>query len=138
MLNFKCYMESEEDRPTRHRVFTAEKGIFKPKPDHLLGEDPSLAYRITGRPQIDDMLQSGLVRARLGQMRGGRTGETQWTQGHRDNSYSPSQNPDRFVLVTKSENLNNRIGGMPVGELLQVYHSDGEKWHDVTKDIVKR
>ena len=77
MLNFKCYMESEEDRPTRHRVFTAEKGIFKPKPDHLLGEDPSLAYRITGRPQIDDMLQSGLVRARLGQMRGGRTGETE-------------------------------------------------------------
>jgi hypothetical protein len=135
MKNFSEWLkEQTDDRPTRHRVFsplsigTAQKNDF-------LATDPNLAYRVTGQPQIDDIKASGLVRAKLGQIKGGRIGETQWSQGGPNFKYSPLTNTERYILVTYVRDLNDKMGGLPKDDLLKVLKSDGQRWIDVTSEI---
>lgn len=72
----------DDGRPTTHRVFQGGFNVGK-SDSSLLANDPNLAYRITGNPQIQDMIESGLVRAKPPEvkMRGGKRSETQWSQG---------------------------------------------------------
>ena len=123
-----------DDRPTKHRVFSPFGFGVEDQAD-FLATDPSLAYRLTKQPQIDDIRSSGLVRARIGKMRGGRTGETQWSQGGPRAKYSPSMNNGVYILVTSVEGLHDRIGGMPKSELIRVMRSNGSEWEDVTDSI---
>lgn len=139
MITFHQFLESQEDdRPTRHRVFEPY-AIFAPKENDFIADNPNYAYRITGQPQIDDILQSGLVRAKLGKIKGGRSGETQWSQGgsNPENNYPAkySPNKDSYILVANTKDLHDRQGGLPKEELIQVLKSDGTKWIDITNEI---
>ena len=126
--------ENNQERPTRHRVFNPL--VFgKIGENDYIADNPNYAYRITGQSQIDDIKVSGLVRAREGKMRGGRTGETQWSQGAANFKYNPAPNQNQYILVTNASNLNDREGGLPKGDLVQIMYSDGEKWTDVTNQI---
>lgn len=126
----------ENNRPNLNRVFSNKQAFFKPKENNFIADNPRYAYRLTGKPQIIDMINSGDVRAKEGKMKGGRTGETQWTQGHTDHSYSPSSNPDMYILIMNAKDLHDRPETIPIQELIQIVHSDGTKWYDVTQDII--
>ena len=140
MITFHQFLESQEDdRPTRHRVFEPY-AIFSPKPGDFIADNPNYAYRITGKPQIDDILQSGLVRAKIGKIKGGRSGETQWSRGgvNPENNYPAKYSPnkeDSYILVANAKDLHDRQGGLPKEELIQVLKSDGTKWIDATTEI---
>lgn len=134
MKSFFTWLEN--DRPNLNRVFSSKQAFFKPKEGNFLADNPKYAYRITGQSQIDDIIKDGTVRAREGKMKGGRTGETQWTQGHQDHSYAPDTNPNRYVLIMNVKDLHQRPEEVPVQELIAIYHSDGEKWSDVTQKII--
>ena len=125
--------EDTDNRPTTHRTFSST-ALFPPKPDNLIADNEKLAYRLTKQPQIDDIMQSGMVRARLGKMRGGKSGETQWSLGSKGFSYTP-QSVGTYLLVANAENLDNRNGPMPKEELVAVYSSNGEKWINITRDF---
>jgi hypothetical protein len=124
-----------DDRPTRHRVFPTFQWKSDPGEDDFLATDPSLAYRLLTQPQIDDIRKSGFVRARIGKMKGGRTGETHWSQGGPGGKYAPQGGDGVYILVTRSEGLHDRIGGLPKSELVRVMRSVGHKWVDVTDSI---
>jgi len=122
------------ERPTRHRVF--KPFVFGEIGENdFIADNPNYAYRITGQPQIDDINMSGFIRAKEGKMKGGRTGETQWSQGMANFKYNPDTNKDRYIIVTNVNDLNDRKGSLSKNELIQVMHSDGKKWIDVTDKI---
>jgi hypothetical protein len=123
-------------RPTRHRVFEGGAPMLIRDGDGVLSaRNTENAYRITDQPQIDDMLNSGEVRAREGKMRGGRTGEVQWSRGHESLGYRAQGNEGRYVIEANAQGLNNRDGGMPLSEVKRLLRSDGTKWVDVTNTI---
>ncbi len=122
------------ERPTRHRVF--KPFVFGEIGENdFIADNPNYAYRITGQPQIDDINMSGFIRAKEGKMKGGRTGETQWSQGMANFKYNPDTNKDRYIIVTNVHDLNDRKESLSKNELIQVMHSDGKKWIDVTDKI---
>lgn len=124
------------ERPTRHRVFEGGSPMaVKPGEGVLDARDPGKAYRITDQPQVDDIKASGEVRAKEGQMRGGRTGETQWTRGHENHGYRAAGNEGRYVIVAPATDLNDKQGGLPVSDVEKVYKSDGKQWVDVTDEV---
>ncbi len=133
MKTFNEYLK-ENERPTRHRVFTPL--VFGEIGENdFIADNPNYAYRITGQPQIDDINMSGFIRAKEGKMKGGRTGETQWSQGMANFKYNPDTNKDRYIIVTNVHDLNDRKESLSKNELIQVMHSDGKKWIDVTDKI---
>jgi hypothetical protein len=130
----KKFHEWLNERPTRHRVF--KPFVFGEIGENdYIADNPNYAYRITGQPQIDDINMSGFIRAKEGKMKGGRTGETQWSQGMANFKYNPDTNKDRYIIVTNLHDLNDRKGSLSKNELIQVMHSDGKKWIDVTDQI---
>lgn len=133
-MKFRQWLESE-DRPTKHRVFMPF-AFGEPKKNDFMATDPNMAYRITGQPQIDDIVSSGLVRAKAGKMRGGRSGETQWSLGGPNAKYPPESNPGKYVLVTSAKDLHDKIGGLPKSDLVQVVQSNGNNWIDVTHQVL--
>ena len=130
----KKFHEWLNERPTRHRVF--KPFVFGEIGENdYIADNPNYAYRITGQSQIDDINMSGFIRAKEGKIRGGRTGETQWSQGMANFKYNPDTNKDRYIIVTNLHDLNDRKGSLSKNELIQVMHSDGKKWIDVTDQI---
>lgn len=127
---------TSQDRPTRHRVFEGGGPLrVAPGEGVLDARNPESAYRITGQPQIDDMVESGQVRAREGKMRGGRSGETQWSRGHERLGYPAKANKGMYVVVSPQQGLNDRQGGVPLSEVTQIFQSDGTTWNDVTEQV---
>lgn len=125
---------NENERPTRHRVF-APLVFGEIGENDYIADNPNYAYRITGQSQIDDIKMSGFIRAKEGKMRGGRTGETQWSQGKTNFKYNPDTNKDRYIIVTNVHDLNDRKESLSKNEIIQVMHSNGKKWSDVTDQI---
>jgi hypothetical protein len=123
-----------DTRPTLHRVFEGGQVIRVTGEGVFPAKQPELAYRITGESQIADIIESGVVRAKEGKMRGGRSGETQWSRGHESLGYRATGNDGRFILVTSSD-INGLQGGLPASELLQVLKSENGKWVDVTNSV---
>ena len=121
-------------RPTLHRVFEGGQPIKVTGEGVFAAKQPELAFRITGEPQIKDIIESGVVRAREGKMRGGRSGETQWSRGHESLGYRASSNDNRYILVASSD-INGLQGGLPASDLLQVLKSENGQWVDVTNEI---
>lgn len=126
----------EEVRKTRHRVFDGGNLLKAPNDEGvLIADNPENAYRLTGQSQIDDILESGEVRARKGKMRGGRQGETQWSKGHNKLWYDANGNKGQYLIESPSEGLNDRQGGLPVDEVGKIWKSVDGKWVDVTNDV---
>ena len=125
------------ERPTRHRVFDSPPAIKrKPGQGVLMTENPNFAFRVTGQDQIDDMMQSGQVRSKVGKMRGGRTGETQWSQGTQGLGYSAQSNEGKYVIETPVQGLQDRDGGLPLSEVSRIYQSQNGQWVDVSNEII--
>lgn len=121
-------------RPTLHRVFEGGQPVKVTGEGVFAAKQPELAFRITGEPQIKDIIESGVVRAREGKMRGGKSGETQWSRGHESLGYRASSNDNRYILVASSD-INGLQGGLPASDLLQVLKSENGQWVDVTNEI---
>ena len=104
----------------------------------LDAHNPDMAYRLTGQQQIDDILATGEVRAKEGKMRGGRSGETQWSRGHESLGYRAGPSEGMYVIETPAKGLNERLGGLPISEVVRIWKSaENGKWEDVTKNIVQ-
>lgn len=128
-------LQPETSRPTRHRVFEGGSPIRVSGEGVLQAPDETMAYRVTGQDQIDDILQTGEVRAREGKMKGGRTGETQWSRGNERLGYKAEGNEGRYLIETPAEGLNDRQGGLPVSEVSRVWKAENGQWVDVTPQI---
>jgi hypothetical protein len=126
-------------RQTRHRVFEGGSPMrVNPGEGVLDARNPDMAYRLTGQQQIDDILATGEVRAKEGKMRGGRSGETQWSKGHESLGYRAGSNKGMYVIETPSRGLNERLGGLPISAATRIWKSgENGKWEDVTSDIVQ-
>lgn len=123
-----------EERVTRHRVFNAPQPIpVKSGEGVLEARNPATAYRTTGQSQIDDIIQSGEVRSREGKIKGGRSGETQWSQGNNTLGYRAKSG--QYVIETNAEGLNERQGGLPLSEITRIWKPENGQWVDVTEEI---
>lgn len=110
----------EAGRASQHRLF--EGGTPLRAPDTAFqGLDPDRMYRITGEAQIEDMKESGVVRAKEGKMRGGRYGETHWSRGHERLWYPANAPAVLEAAVQEGE------GGIPVNEVVLHRYRNG-RW----------
>lgn len=131
----KPSVPQETDRPTRHRVFEGGSPITVSNPNALRATDTTKAYRLTDQSQVDDMLDTGGVRAREGKMKGGHTGEVHWSAGHDTLGYNPSDG--KYVIETDYSNLNEREGMLP-NSAVRLWKVESGKWVDVTNMLAPK
>lgn len=134
----------EDDRVVkRHAVhegdsiYTRKDSLLKssreaaPNNNAFKADNPDSAYRLTGKPQIDDMVRSGQVRPKEGKIKGGSRDAVFWTKGNKNLSYSGG-----YVIETDAK----------VGDLKRPLSLDEVKvktqtkpgvWEDVTDEIKK-
>ena len=124
------------ERPTLHRVFEGGSPIRLSGPNVFQATDVNSAYRLTGLPQIKDIIESGAVRAKEGKIKGGRIGEVHWSAGHPRLAYSSSPASESYVLQSSIQNLRGRQAGLPASEA-RVWHSPvgTTEWKDITSQI---
>lgn len=127
-----------DNRPTTHRVFGGGSPIKLSGPNVFQATDIGSAYRLTGSPQIQDIIKSGTIRAKEGKIKGGRIGEVHWSAGHPKLAYAASPATESYVLQTPINKLQGKQGGVPVSGA-KIWHSPvgTTSWFDVTEDISK-
>ena len=105
----------------KNRVFQASFSLGKDNPISLKTDDKHI-YRVTGLPQINDIMDSGFVRPPLGKAKGGHTGEVFWTQGEEKLFYYDK----RPVLETSIDSLkdNGQKGAISLDELTGIWVFD--------------
>jgi len=123
---------TEQTRPTTHRVFEGGSPIRRNGEGVFHATDENSAFRLTGLPQIEDMVQSGEVRSKEGKIKGGRTGEVHWSRGHESLGYAPREGA--FLLQTPTDNLHQRQNGLPLSEVT-VHQFQNGQWVDVSDQI---
>ena len=108
----------------KNRVFQASISFGKNNPISLHTEDNHI-YRVTGPMQIEDIINCGYVRPRLGKAKGGHTGEVFWTQGS-DKLFYYDKRP---VLETSIDILKDdgQIGSISLDDLTGVWMFDEEQ-----------
>lgn len=113
----------DDGRPTTHLVHKTGMDIQYTGPGRWAAQDANSAYRITGQQQIDDMIESGLVRSKPpgAKAKGGRTGVTHWSQGRESLVYDFEGLPNGYILKTKSGGLEGKTGGIALKDLEGVY-----------------
>lgn len=120
----------DDGRPTQHVVHTSGMDLqYENSPARWRASDPDYATRITGKEQINDMIESGLVRSKPpgSKAKGGRQGVTHWSQGRERLVYDWGGLGDSYIIKAPSANLNGRQGGIPLNELEGVYvYRDGQ------------
>ena len=120
----------DDGRPTQHVVHKSGMDFqYADAPARWPANDPNYATRITGQQQIDDIVQSGLVRSKPpgAKAKGGRTGVTHWSQGRESLVYDWGGNPNSYIIKAPSKNLDGRSGGIPIDELEGIYvYRDGQ------------
>lgn len=120
----------DDGRPTQHVVHNSGMDLqYENSPARWRASDPDYATRITGKAQIDDMVESGLVRSKPpgAKAKGGRQGVTHWSQGRERLVYDWGGLGDSYIIKAPSANLNGRQGGIPLDELEGVYvYRDGQ------------
>ena len=114
-----------------NRVFeNTGLGLGKNNPNRFETNEDSI-YRITGRSQIDDIIESGYVRPPKGKLRGGKQGEVHWARGDNKLFYTDTE---RYILETKKD-INNKVGALSIDDLTAIWKFDGTKWVNIISDI---
>ena len=114
-----------------NRVFeNTGLGLGKNNPNRFETKEDSI-YRITGRSQIDDIIESGYVRPPKGKLRGGKQGEVHWARGDNKLFYTDTE---RYILETKKD-INNKVGALSIDDLTAIWKFDGTKWVNIISDI---
>lgn len=124
--------ESESRNSTAvNRVFeNTGLGLGKNDPNRFETKEDSI-YRITGRSQIDDIIESGYVRPPKGKLRGGRRGEVHWARGDNKLFYTYTEG---YILETKKD-VNTKVGALSIDDLTAIWQFDGTKWVNIISDI---
>jgi hypothetical protein len=124
------------ERPSIHRVFEGGSPIKLSGPNVFQATDINSAYRLTGLPQIQDIIESGDVRAKAGKIKGGRIGEIHWSAGNPKLSYASSPTRESYVLQSQIQNVRGRQAGLPVSQA-RIWHSPigTTEWKDITPQI---
>ena len=128
----------DDGRPTQHVVHKSGMDLqYENSPARWRSPDPDYATRITGKAQIDDMIESGLVRSKPpgAKAKGGRQGVTHWSQGRERLVYDWSGLPDSYIIKAPSKNLDGRSGGVPLDELEGIYVYRDGKPVNILEDI---
>ena len=114
-----------------NRVFeNTGLGLGKNNPNRFETKEDSI-YRITGRSQIDDIIESGYVRPPKGKLRGGKKGEVHWARGDNKLFYTDTE---RYILETKKD-INDKVGALSIDDLTAIWQFDGTKWVNIISDI---
>ncbi len=98
----------------------------------MIGMDDDKVYRITGKEQINDMIECGYVRSRENGTHGNRVF---WTQGCAGYAFAPG---DKYTIVVSASNLKNKqIGAVPLSEVTNVfkYNMEENRFVDVIEVI---
>ena len=124
------------ERTTTHRVFGGGSPIQFSNPNKIKATDVGSAYRTTGIPQIEDIVESGTIRAKEGKIKGGRFGEVHWSQGHPTLNYSSTPASSSYVLQTPVEKIRGSKIPLPISDA-RIWNSPigTTEWFDVTSQI---
>lgn len=108
----------------KNRIFQASMSFGKDSPISM-NTDNKHVYRVTGTSQIQDIINSGYVRPRMGKAKGGHQGEVFWTQGS-DKLYFYDKRP---VLETSVDILkeNGQIGAISLDQLTSIWMFDEQQ-----------
>jgi len=129
----------DDGRPSRHRLFSGGAGPLRnPGTPDVLTSQPGFVYRTTGQRQIDDLIESGLVRAKPPgeKMRGGKTGEVHWAEAHPNTWYR--SNAGHRVIVAPRDVVLDREGGLPLDQLEAIYEWRDGLPVDILGEILER
>ena len=116
----------------QNRVFTGDP-IFPKTTWQIPASNTNNAYRLTGQSQIDDIMQTGFVRPRLGKIKGGHINEVHWSNGHPKSGYNVQDG--QYVLETNSNLVNNTSNAISVNDLLHVWTTRNGRVVDVIDEI---
>lgn len=117
-------MENTDDliKNAKNRVFTGGLGFGKNNPVSLHTVDTSI-YRVTGLNQIEDIINCGYVRPKVGKLKGGHEGEIFWTRGSEKLFFYDGR---PVIEVSENKVKNNQIGGVPLEDLKAIWMFDKE------------
>ena len=107
---------------TRNRVFTQELAFGKDNPISLKTEDTSV-YRVTGMPQIEDIINTGYVRSKE-KVKGGHKNELFWSRGG-DKLFYYDKRPVLEASVSKV--VDGQMGAIPLENLTSIWYFSEEQ-----------
>lgn len=127
-------LEEIDDRieSTRNRVVTQELALGKDNPISLKTKSSSV-YRNTGINQIEDIINTGYVRAKE-RVRGGHTKELFWSRGGDKLFYYDK----RIVLEAPQDKVvDGQMGAIPLEDLTSIWYFSEEdnKYIDIIEYI---
>lgn len=125
-------MEDDRIESTRNRVFVQDLAFGKDNPISLKTKDTSV-YRVTGMQQIEDIINTGYVRAKE-VVKGGHKKESFWTRGGNKLFYY-NKRPVLEAPVDKVQD--GQMGAIPLEDLTSIwYFSEKEnKYVNIIKYI---
>lgn len=107
---------------TRNRVFVQKLAFGKDNPISLKTKDTSV-YRVTGMPQIEDIINTGYVRAKE-KVKGSHKNELFWTRGGEKLFYYDK----RPVLeVPAGKVIDGQMGAIPLQDLTSIWYFSEEE-----------
>lgn len=122
-------MDDNRIETAKNRVFQGGFGFGKNNPISL-STDNNHIYRVTGYSQIDDIVDCGYVRPKMGKAKGGHSGEVFWTQGN-DKLYFYDKRP---VIETTPDKLKDgQKGAISIDDLTAIHIFDEEQNRYINK-----
>jgi len=117
-------MKDNRITTAKNRVFTS--GYFSVGANNpiSLKTDNKYAYRTTGLSQIEDIIECGYVRPKLGKLKGGHINEVFWSKGNEKLFYCDKR-PVLEVLIDKI--YDGKIGALSIYDLSAIYIFDEDK-----------
>jgi len=120
----------------KNRVFYSEGlGIGRNNPI-ALKTNANFVYRITGMPQIVDIINCGYIRPKEGKVKGGHKDEVFWSIGGEKTFYYDK----RPVLEVSSAAIKDgQVGALPIEALSSIYMFSTEKnCYENKKEIIEQ
>lgn len=119
-----------------NRVFYSDGlGIGRSNPISL-HTNPSSIYRVTGNSQIEDIIECGFIRPKIGKVKGGHSNEVFWSIGGEKTFYYDK----RPVLEVSVERIkDNQIGALSINDLssIWIFDENQQKYVD-NLEIIKK
>ena len=107
---------------TRNRVFTQELAFGKDNPISLKTKDTSV-YRVTGMHQIEDIINTGYVRAKE-KVKGSHKKELFWSRGG-DKLFYWDKRP--VLQASEDKVIEGQMGAIPLDDLTSIWYFSEEE-----------
>ncbi|HOX60552.1 MAG TPA: hypothetical protein PLV72_00915 [Candidatus Magasanikbacteria bacterium] len=126
---------TDREKNAKNRLFSGGLGLGKDNPISLKTSNEN-AYRVTGEPQIQDIIESGFVRPPLGKLKGGHCGEVHWSEGN-DKLFYYDKRP--VLEIDKSKVLDGTMGAVKITDLkaIWIFNEERKMYENKIMDFLK-